>query len=88
VAPQADGSVLIDGLARIEDVAEACGLPVDTEVTDEVDTMGGLVMLHLGRVPEVGDEVPLGERRLRVEQMDGRRVARLRLLPPPTAASS
>jgi putative hemolysin len=81
VQPQPDGSVLIDGLARIEDVARECGLAVRPEDTDEVETMGGLVMLRLGRLPSVGDEVPLDGTVLRVEQMDGRRVARLRLLP-------
>jgi CBS domain containing-hemolysin-like protein len=88
VAPQPDGSVVIDGLARIEDVAAACGLPVDERVTEEVETMGGLVMLHLGRVPAVGDEVPLGDRRLRVEEMDGHRVDRLRLLPAGESVST
>ncbi|MBX5493236.1 MAG: HlyC/CorC family transporter [Chloroflexi bacterium] len=81
IVPQPDGSLLVDGLARIEDVALQCGLRVPEEDTEEVETMGGLVMLHLGRLPAVGDEVVVGGRRLRVEQMDGRRVARIRLLP-------
>ncbi|HLI28304.1 MAG TPA: hemolysin family protein [Chloroflexota bacterium] len=81
IVPQPDGSLLVDGLARIEDVAHQCGLRVPPEDTEEVETMGGLVMLHLGRLPAVGDEVEVGGRRLRVEQMDGRRVARIRLLP-------
>ena len=80
VQSQPDGSVLIDGLARIEDVARECGLKVHAEDTEEVETMGGLVMLRLGRVPTIGDEVPVDGAMLRVEQMDGRRVARLRLL--------
>jgi putative hemolysin len=80
VQPQPDGTVLIDGLARIEDVARECGLTVRAEDTEEVETMGGLVMLRLGRVPAVGDEIPVDGAVLRVEQMDGRRVARLRLV--------
>jgi CBS domain containing-hemolysin-like protein len=51
-------------------------------VHDAVETLGGLVMLRLGRVANVGDEVPVeGQLRLRVEEMDGRRVARVRLVP-------
>jgi len=39
-----------------------------------VDTVGGLVMALLDRVPEVGDTVTLGEHLLVVESVDGRRV--------------
>jgi CBS domain containing-hemolysin-like protein len=81
VIPLPDGTLLIDGLARIEDVAKQVGLPVNPEDTQEVETMGGLMMLRLGRLPTVGDEVRVDGTVLRVEQMDGRRVARLRLLP-------
>jgi CBS domain containing-hemolysin-like protein len=88
VQPQSDGSLLIDGLARIEDVAQQSGLRIDPGDNEEVETMGGLVMLHLGRLPTAGDEVTIGDRVLRVEQMDGRRVARVRLLPAQQPASS
>jgi putative hemolysin len=86
VRPQPDGSVLIDGLARIEDVARECGLTVHPDDLEEAETMGGLAMLRLGRVPVEGDDVPLDNAHLRVERMDGRRVETLRLLreaPPP-----
>ncbi len=82
VQPQPDGTVLIDGLARIEDVARECGLKITPADIEEVETMGGLVMLRLGRLPTVGDEVLIDNVVLRVEQMDGRRVARLRLVHP------
>jgi CBS domain containing-hemolysin-like protein len=38
-------------------------------------------MAELERLPRVGDEVELDSRRLRVEALDGRRVAAIRLLP-------
>jgi CBS domain containing-hemolysin-like protein len=47
------------------------------------ETVGGYVMAVLGRVPKVGDEVPIRGAVLRVERMDGRRVERLRALPRP-----
>ncbi|MCA9283821.1 MAG: HlyC/CorC family transporter [Phycisphaerales bacterium] len=40
-----------------------------------VATVGGLVLVRLGRVPEVGDEVTVGELRLIVRAMDGHRVS-------------
>ena len=39
-----------------------------------VDTVGGLVMTLLDRVPEVGDTLELGEYLLVVESVDGNRV--------------
>jgi CBS domain containing-hemolysin-like protein len=38
VQPQPDGTVLIDGLARIEDVARECRLPIRPEDTEEAET--------------------------------------------------
>jgi CBS domain containing-hemolysin-like protein len=46
-----------------------------------VETLSGLVMASLGRLPAVGDEISLAGRVLRVERLHGRRVASARLLP-------
>ena len=76
----ADGSIVADGLARVEDVNAQLGTHFDAS---EVDSLGGLVFSRLGRRPRVGDEVELGANyRARVERLDGLRVARVRLLPP------
>jgi CBS domain containing-hemolysin-like protein len=37
---------------------------------DEFHTVGGLVMDRLGRIPKVGDEVQIGEIRLRVRGVE------------------
>src|SRR3712207_7073242 len=42
---------------RIDEVADATG--VDLPEGTDYDTISGLVMSHLGRVPEVGDSVSL-----------------------------
>lgn len=73
-----DGSVLVDGLLTIDEVNEALGLHLHDPY---YETIGGLVMGRLDRVPAVGDEVTLEEGvRLRVEEMDGLRVARVRVI--------
>jgi putative hemolysin len=50
------------------------------------DTIGGFMMGQLGRIPKVGDmvEMKTAGARLRVEEMDRLRVARVRLtrIPP------
>jgi len=78
----ADGSLLLDGLTDLTDFEERTGLVVDPAVRHVAKTLGGLVMARLGRVPARGDQVSLHGRILRVEAMDGHRVAAVRLLPP------
>jgi CBS domain containing-hemolysin-like protein len=76
-----DGSILLDGLMTIDEVNEALNLALNDPF---YTTIGGLVMGRLDRVPTVGDEVVLEDgQRLRVEEMDGLRVAWVRLFRPP-----
>ncbi len=86
-APQPDGSVLIDGLVLTREVNERFGLELDEE---HYDTIGGFVFGELGRKPEPGDAVTVhgrsGTYRLVVEEVEGLRVARVRLLPEEGAA--
>jgi CBS domain containing-hemolysin-like protein len=72
-----DGSWIVPGVVRPDELAESTGLVVPEDGAYE--TLGGLVMAALGRVPEVGDEVRAGDVTLRVEAMEGRRVERLRV---------
>lgn len=67
-----DGSYIIDGRIPIQVVNDA----LDTEFeSKDFDTIGGLVLGSLGRPPEVGDEVREDGYVLRVEEVDGARVA-------------
>ena len=60
-----DGSLLLDELNQHFDI------DYDEE---EVDTVGGLIMSRLGRIPAVGDVVELNGVRYVVEQVAGRAV--------------
>lgn len=73
------------GLMRIDEVSRATGYEAPE---GEYETLGGLVLTQLGRIPATGDEVVLPESRgsgggwiARVERMDGRRIDRVRLIP-------
>ncbi|MFI2103433.1 hemolysin family protein [Isoptericola sp. NPDC019693] len=74
----ADGSWVVPGVLRPDELEERTGLVAPEGPAYE--TLGGLVMAVLGRVPEVGDTVETGGVLLRVEAMDARRVERLRVL--------
>ena len=71
-----DGSYSVDGRILIGAVNDALGSDFESE---DFDTVGGLVLGQLGRAPEVGDEVRLDGYLLQVEEVDGPRVARVRV---------
>jgi len=71
-----DGSVLISGLMQIEEVNAKFGLNLSDP---HYDTIAGYVLGRLRRLAKVGDEIKAGSVRVRVESLDGRRIARLSL---------
>jgi CBS domain containing-hemolysin-like protein len=76
-----DGSWSVSGLLRPDEVRDLTG--VELPAGDDYDTLGGLVLDRLGRVPEVGEQlsVPVGADTavLTVERLHGLRVDRVRL---------
>jgi CBS domain containing-hemolysin-like protein len=81
VEARPDGTTLVSGLFLLQDAIERFNLEVPEEELDEYDTLGGYIQGHLGRVPQVGDAVNLGNYRLVVEEMDGLRVDRISFIP-------
>lgn len=69
-----DGSALVDGLVLVPDVNTQFGLHIE-ETT--YNTIGGYVLGCLGRRARIGDTIDLEGRTLRVESLDGLRVARV-----------
>jgi magnesium and cobalt transporter len=85
IALKQDGdSYVADARLELEDFAEQTGhalaLPAELE---EIDSLGGLVVTHLGRVPQRGEivEGPSGFT-FEVLEADPRRVRKLRIRPP------
>lgn len=78
IAPQDDGSYLIDGMTSIYDVRTR--LNVDYEPDGRFATIAGLVLHELGRFPQQGDSMPWCGYALHVEKMDGRRIDKIRVV--------
>lgn len=76
-AQSADGSWLLAGVLRPDELVELTGLRVPED--GPYETLGGLLMYVLGRIPEQGDEIVVDRVRLVVERMAGRRVERVRV---------
>ncbi|WP_244304608.1 hemolysin family protein [Leucobacter viscericola] len=70
VTPEADGAFLVSARLGVEELGELFGIELDD---DEVDTVGGLVAKHLGRLPEPGDTVVVAGVELTAVETERRR---------------
>ena len=68
--------VVLDASVGTDVLGELFGVRVESE---DFDTVGGLLIHELGRLPAVGDEVLVDGLSLRVLSMAGRRIRRLRV---------
>jgi putative hemolysin len=71
-----EGEILLSGAYAIAELNERFGLSLPDE---DYTTVGGFILGRLGRVARVDDEVGIRGGVLRVLEMQGRRIARLRL---------
>ena len=80
---RADGSWLIDGGLAIERVKQLAGIEDDLPGEDEnaFNTLGGLMMFVLGRIPATGDCFQVAGHRFEVIDMDRNRVDKVLLSP-------
>lgn len=79
VERMSDGTVSVDGLMALSSFVDQFGVE---QPSSSVNTVGGYVFERLDRLPVVGDRIPLGSYILRVEELDGRRVARVQVQRP------
>jgi putative hemolysin len=70
----------VDGLLNLDDFTEATGLQLPD---GPYETAAGYVLAELGRLPEVGDTIEVEGRTIAVQELDGRRIARLLVSPAP-----
>jgi putative hemolysin len=70
----------VDGLLNLDDFTEVTGLALPE---GPYETVAGYVLAEFGRLPEIGDEIVVEGRTVTVIELDGRRIARLRVSPPP-----
>jgi putative hemolysin len=86
-----DDGWVADGTLDIDVLADALDLPgLETPARRDFRTLAGLIMERSGRVPGVGDIVLISGFEFRIESMDGRRIAKVRInrLAPPLHRST
>ena len=74
------GAYVADGRAHLRNLQKQFGDDFANE-DGNADTVGGLVMEKLGRLPRSGDYVELAEHLIRVNRMAGRRVGTVTIVP-------
>jgi CBS domain containing-hemolysin-like protein len=73
---QPDGSWLLSGLLRPDEIQSAIGLELPAGRAS-YETVAGLILQVLRRIPDVGDEVDVPGATLTVDRLDGRRIERV-----------
>lgn len=77
-----DGSWLVDASITVDEFWDRLGLGERRgEVSSEYNTVGGLVVTELGRIPRSGDAFETDGLRFEVVDMDGRRVDKVLVSP-------
>jgi putative hemolysin len=77
-----DGSVLVSALYSVDDADDLLGADLPR---GPWDTVGGLMLDLVGRVPDAGDSVEVDGFRLTAVDVRGRRIGRVRIEPTGTA---
>jgi len=71
-----EGRLLASGNARLEDISEEIGVPIDGE---GVDTIGGLIFNQLGQLPKAGQHLRVAGLDVTVRRVSRKRVEEVRV---------
>jgi CBS domain containing-hemolysin-like protein len=84
IVEQGDGTFLLDGMLAVRDANRRFKLKLPEEAG--YTTMAGFLLASAGRILGPGEEVEHEGGRFLVEQVEGRRIRRIRYTPPPPPA--
>ena len=83
IRPLGNGAFLISGMASLEDVSEALGIQFTQEEEEDYDTLSGLLISLLDRIPGEDERpvIPCGGYDFQVERVEHKRIASVRAVP-------
>jgi len=83
VTQLSDGTMLIDASISLKDLKEDYHVPLPE--SPEYETVGGFLMTTLQKIPQAGDRVEVEGKRIRIVEMVGQRISKVKLekLPEP-----
>jgi CBS domain containing-hemolysin-like protein len=79
VLANAQGSLVLEGSANLRDLETQMQWSLPRE--GGVETLAGFMLTRLGHIPKIGETVEYEDRRLAVVEMEGRRIAKIRVDP-------
>ncbi len=74
-----DGALLVDAALNLRELKEAYHFPFDD--SPEYETLAGFFLSRLQRIPKGGEVITVGDYRLTVVDMEGRRIHRVKIEP-------
>ncbi|MBD5157808.1 MAG: HlyC/CorC family transporter [Butyrivibrio sp.] len=83
-----ENEYLLSGSVRLDDISDILKLPEADEACDDYDSAGGLIIKHLERLPQNGDEVDFEDFRLVVEECDKNRIIKIHAYITPKESDS
>jgi putative hemolysin len=72
-----DNEYILDGSLRLHDISDLIGIDIDSE---EFDSVGGVMIGELGRVPEEHEEVTVNNVKLTAEEIEKNRIKKVRMI--------
>lgn len=70
-------TVELDALTRVDEINDL--LEIDLPEDDAYETLAGLILYKLRRIPEVGETIDVGDFRLKVLTLDGPKITRVQI---------
>lgn len=67
---------IVDGSAKLDDISDLIGVNMESE---ELDSVGGLIIEELGRIPEEHEEVIIDHIKFVVEEVEKNRIKKVRI---------
>lgn len=67
---------IVDGSAKLDEISDLIGVNMESE---ELDSIGGLIIEELGRMPDENEEVNIGKIKFKVEEVEKNRIKKVRI---------
>jgi CBS domain containing-hemolysin-like protein len=74
---QSDGTVVADARLPIEELEERFGIEVER---DKFDTVAGLIVHIIGRIPKIGEEIEIAALLMTIMEADERKISKVRIV--------
>lgn len=72
-----NGSMIIDASISVRDLIEDYNVEIPESA--EYETLGGFIVTYLQRIPQTGDIIEMEDKKLRIIEMVGQRIAKVKL---------